>query len=202
MCANLRLQNFIQCTLSLAFLALPAFAQNDCPKWLAWLRTHNKPGATHFEIEGIKVVADADFFSVEKAPYQLSAILEPGGVLDFSVRTKQVGYPWHPDFRGKVLFAAMLEHFGSQVKAISGFWVETDPDMAENYNQFVAALAAGKTEEQAALSTWTGERACQHGFCVAKIQYLAKNRFGQVNMVSVQFLPSPKGQAASTEIAP
>ncbi|MGW2627704.1 Hint domain-containing protein, partial [Micromonospora taraxaci] len=60
--------------------------------------------------------------------------------------------------RGQVIFGRMMNALGSKVRTINGNLVD------ENKATFAAALADGKTPEQAAWMTWTGKMAQRHGF--------------------------------------
>ena len=64
-------------------------------------------------------------------------------------------------FSGKVLFAQMIEHFGVEnIRVIEDLYHGTSTNRA----QYFTHRANGKSPEQAALGTWSGQRAVEHGF--------------------------------------
>ena len=65
--------------------------------------------------------------------------------------------------RGSALYDLMMDHFGSSVFAIAGFWT-----VGENRRVFVEGLADGILPGAAAFLTWSGRQAHRHGFTVAE----------------------------------
>jgi hypothetical protein len=61
--------------------------------------------------------------------------------------------------RGEEQFKSALVHFGGRAKSIRGAW-----SYGDNLAKFNELTAAGKSMEEAALATWTGQRAVEAGF--------------------------------------
>ncbi len=68
--------------------------------------------------------------------------------------------------RGSVLYDLMMDHFGSSVFAVVGFWT-----VGENRRVFVEGLANGMLPGEAAFLTWSGRQAHRHGFTVAEFDW-------------------------------
>ena len=68
------------------------------------------------------------------------------------------------ELRGKDLYKQMIEHFGiKNIKTIAGTWTE-----GTNYDQYMKSKALGLSNEESALSTWSGEMASDFGFAHVK----------------------------------
>ncbi|MHB8874599.1 MAG: RHS repeat-associated core domain-containing protein [Myxococcaceae bacterium] len=90
------------------------------------------------------------------------ADLDSGGMLNLYIK---VG-PGTP--RGGQMFAEAMEAFGPNVKGIRGTWIGGG-DIADNFNAFGRAVAAGSAPEEAAFQTFTGHMAETYGFKTARI---------------------------------
>lgn len=70
--------------------------------------------------------------------------------------------------KAEELFDAMMAHFqqqpGGLPEAIRGMWDSLDPEFTTNLNRYNAALAAGDSEETAALRTFTGRMAIKYNY--------------------------------------
>ena len=95
---------------------------------------------------------------------QLSAELSEGE-LWFSVNCLDKG-DRRRTVRGSVLYDLMMDHFGSLVIAVAGFWT-----VGENRRVFVGGLANGMLPSVAAFLTWSGRQASRHGFTVAEFDW-------------------------------
>lgn len=75
----------------------------------------------------------------------------------------QLSFPnegFRSSISGSKVYDEMIEHFGIEnIRSISGTWVDGD-----NLNSYNSNIAAGMTEEQSALATWSGQKATKIGF--------------------------------------
>jgi hypothetical protein len=112
-----------------------------------WVITSNLTDKTYLSMED---GADDDFF--------LSATLV-GGVVTFGIATKAAGKS--SPVKGEDLFQLMIDHFGaSNVTTIRGRW-RAIPGSSDNLDTFnrLTMPPTHLTEDQAALSTFTGKMA-------------------------------------------
>ena len=66
------------------------------------------------------------------------------------------------------MFAEAMEAFGPNVRGVRGTWMRGG-DIADNFDAFKAATAAGAAPESAALQTFTGRMAQKYGFSNATV---------------------------------
>lgn len=95
--------------------------------------------------------------------FYLRADLSENGVLDFSIRLIKELNGDRSEYSGKDLFKFMIDHFGQEnVWAIKARWSEGD-----NLREYIGNRET-MGPKKAALETWTGRRAKEHGFSRVK----------------------------------
>ena len=88
---------------------------------------------------------------------------------------------------GKQFFSAMMAHFGAKVTVIESDW-SLASGLTTNIDSLNRATAAGLSVEDAAVLTWTGLRASEHGFeNVTILQALPPGAQGVYDSVRVLF---------------
>jgi hypothetical protein len=92
--------------------------------------------------------------------------IESGGELSLQIRTEKDGLRSEV-LRGADEFKEILNHFEGRVKSIRGAW-----NYGTNLEKFNELVAAGKSAEEAALGTWTGQQAVKAGFGKVTIRQL------------------------------
>ena len=114
----------------------------------------NRATATEFELH-----------SPAKVSNFIIGELRTGGQLAFIVENLPKDGTGCP---GKWMFNEMMNHFGSSVTGVYGFWVGAISDNLKEVNRLTAA---GRPLEEAAKNTWTGKRAADWGY--NQVQVLA-----------------------------
>jgi hypothetical protein len=91
--------------------------------------------------------------------YGISGSVDRSGILEYHIRAGS-NTP-----RGAVMFSRMMKALGGpeSMAGINGNWTAFE-DLTTNLDQFNANIAAGMTDEAAALRTFTGSRAVKYGF--------------------------------------
>ena len=160
-------------------------------------------GAFDFEpIEGVRVlnlsetqfyVADAEQppFSDPRAPaFAFDAIIQ-NEVLFLNINTVDDAGRRAPHLRAAKLFERMMKHFQDshqKIHAIRGYWVH-----GTNLKMFLEQLKAGKSEHEAALSTWTGRQAARFGYSDVTIHTM-DDPFGSYPDIIVYFTTRERGE--------
>jgi hypothetical protein len=110
--------------------------------------------------------------------FQAEAHLENGGELSLTMRTKLENGVRSEILQGEEQFAEIMKHFGDRVTGIRGAW-----SYGTNLDKFNELMRDGKSEQEAALGTWTGEQAVRAGFTNVTIRSLegAAGNYTKVN---------------------
>lgn len=88
---------------------------------------------------------------------------------------------------GKEFFAAMMDHFGAQVRIIEGSWSRAS-GLTTNIDLVNRATAAGLKVVDAAPLTWTGLRASEYGYDkVTVIEETPPGAQGNYDTIRVEF---------------
>ena len=115
--------------------------------------------------------------------FYAEAHLEGEGELSLSLRTVDDAGQRSTVLRGQEQFKSAMVYFGGRVKSVRGAW-----NYGDNLKKFNELTAAGKTAEEAAVATWTGEQAVAAGYrnvAVVKLEGSA----GSYTKVEVLFQP-------------
>jgi hypothetical protein len=107
--------------------------------------------------------------------------LNSQGIFEFAVTAVRGETP-----RGSEMFNNAMTHFGDKVKGVKGYWQDGGA-LSDNLNSFNAAVRAGASLEEAALTgTFTGKMAAKWGFTNVEIVEL-RGLSGQYTEVGVIF---------------
>ena len=109
------------------------------------------------------------------------ASLENGDELIISLRTETPGGQRSPVLRGQEQFARILQHFDGQFTGIRGAWTYGD-----NLADFNRLTGEGLSPQEAALRTWTGQRATEAGYGEVVVRVL-EGEAGAYDDVQVLF---------------
>ena len=105
--------------------------------------------------------------------------------LDFRTRIPNGGMNSRvPALRGQEQFEAILDHFGSRVKRVIGYWL-AEGDNLETFNRLTAPPERLPPQD-AALLTWTGQQASKAGYSKVRIEELAGSP-GRYFIVQIAF---------------
>lgn len=128
--------------------------------------------ATQFEL--VSLHKPSNFVLGEVVAGRLSFVIE-----NLPKTTPQTGCP------GRWMFDQMMAHFGSAVTSIEGNWFGPNSDNLMELNR----LTAGGTMsiEDAAIKTWTGRRAKDHGFTKVVVTGTPVGLPGRFTSVQVVF---------------
>jgi hypothetical protein len=88
------------------------------------------------------------------------AYLDEAGVITFAIQAGEGS-----SIRGTEMFNRMMQHFGTNVRAIQGVWLKSSTGHpSTNIDKVNELTAAGMTLEEAVTHTWTATRANKWGF--------------------------------------
>lgn len=129
-------------------------------------------------------------YAGDSIKYYIAGSVDENGMMSFAIRTKNSeGKHFQPYFRAKELFTAMMEHFGGRVVSVEDHWIGSrDGSPSTNLDLFEQALNQGKTEKEAALDTWTGQRMLDYGFTKVQSVEVDRNPYQQITGVKAVFL--------------
>jgi len=114
-----------------------------------------------FEVQG----SDTTFMVKVPGRHQGGTAVLHDGALSFFIFFKNDDGSRIPGLRGKEFYAQAMEHFAGRVKTIHDIW----PAAMDNGIEFKKQIEQGRTPEQAAFATWSGQRAAEHGFNRVKV---------------------------------
>jgi hypothetical protein len=133
---------------------------SEIPRWFTRLQSQEcsfvfQP--VEFEEDRIHVKVQNQNLSIQRGRFGITAErLE--GRLSFNI-TAKFRENRDPDLKGYLMFDAMMLVLGQDRPPILGNWQN-----ASNLEQFNDAVAAGRSDEDAAWSTWTGLQAWRYGY--------------------------------------
>jgi hypothetical protein len=123
----------------------------------------------------------------ENGDFYAQARVEYGG-LTFDFRLKGKQGERHSELSGREQFDRIMSHFRGQFTHIVGYWQLKDKVDSDNLRMFRKGIADGKSPKDAALGTWTGQRAKEIGYDQPRVRL---NRLeGPDPRVEVEFWPS------------
>jgi hypothetical protein len=110
---------------------------------------------------------DPDYSEAVDSSHGIRAFVDQDGVLGFDIFANPELRATHGS--GQDMFNSMMKRLsqeGIEVNKINGNWL-SDRDSV-NYDQYMDGLSRDLSPEQAALNTWTGERAQEFGYTVVE----------------------------------
>jgi hypothetical protein len=110
---------------------------------------------------------DPNYSEIVDSSHGINAFVNKDGVLGFNIFANPELRATHGS--GQDMFKSMmlrLEQDGIQVNKINGNWIQNTDSV--NYKQYIEGLQKFDNQEQAALNTWTGQRAQEFGFTLVE----------------------------------
>ena len=156
---------------------------DDVPNIVAWNRGlprkwDNRP--SQWATIAPSKIGSTSEFTMWASPDKAKGIygaLNKDGLVEFVIEAGPQASP-----HGRVLFAEMMEHFGSKAKGVVGSW-----SYGDNLARFNQLVAQGMTPAKAAAQTWTGTQAARFGFTTVRI-VTTEGAPGAYTKVIVEFL--------------
>ncbi|MBK8722983.1 MAG: hypothetical protein IPL95_12165 [Saprospiraceae bacterium] len=113
--------------------------------------------------------------------FQADARIDDEGVLTITMRTELEDGTRSKLLKGKEQYDKILQYFGDRIKKIKGSW-----QYGSNLQKFLEIKSEGKSDEEAALGTWSGQQADKNGFKKAEVS-IQKDSNGKIIKIEVYF---------------
>ena len=114
--------------------------------------------------------------------FQADARIDDEGVLTITMRTELEDGTRSKLLKGKEQYDKILQYFGDRIKKIKGSW-----QYGSNLQKFLEIKSKGKSDEEAALGTWSGQQAKKNDFIKAQVLSIQKDSNGKIIKIEVYF---------------